>query len=64
MPDLDDATLRRVHANVLRFVAKRLPPGIDAQDVVADVLLSFASFRGETSPDVVPQLSRVSCSGS
>lgn len=48
----DDATLRRVHANVLRFAEKRVPPGIDARDVAADVLMSFASFRGETSPDV------------
>lgn len=48
----DDATLRRVHAKVLHFLAKRVPPGIDAQDVAAEVMLSFASFRGETSPDV------------
>jgi RNA polymerase sigma factor (sigma-70 family) len=47
----DDATLARVRTNVHKLVARRLPPGVDPSDVTADVLLCFAHYRGDSSPN-------------
>lgn len=34
-----------------KFLARRLPPGVDPSDVTADVRLCFAHYRGDVSPN-------------
>ena len=46
----DEATLRWLEPRIAKFFRSRLPGHVDASDLVADVMLSFAKYRGEATP--------------
>lgn len=46
----DDETLRWIQPRIREFFRRRLPAHVDPADLVAEVMLAFASFRGESSP--------------
>ncbi len=45
----DDATLRKLHHDLLGFFRRRLPPDRDPQDYVAEVLIALRNYRGRAS---------------
>lgn len=46
----DDETLRWIQPRIREFFRRRLPEHVDVGDLVAEVMLAFAGFRGESSP--------------
>ncbi len=46
----DEETLRWLAPRIERFFRRRLPSHVDPSDLVAEVLASFATYRGEASP--------------
>lgn len=46
----DEQTLRELQPKIAEFFRRRLPGHVDSSDLVAEVLLAFARYRGEASP--------------
>lgn len=46
----DEETLRELQPKIVEFFRRRLPGHVDPSDMVADVMLAFANYRGEASP--------------
>jgi RNA polymerase sigma-70 factor (ECF subfamily) len=45
-----DETLRELQPKIVEFFRRRLPAHVDPSDMVAEVMLAFAKYRGEASP--------------
>ncbi|MFV8755760.1 RNA polymerase sigma factor [Nannocystaceae bacterium ST9] len=46
----DEETLRWLEPRIAKFFRARLPGHIDPSDMVAEVMLAFANYRGEAPP--------------
>lgn len=46
----DEQTLAAIRRRLTAFFRKRLPGHVDTADLVSEVMMSFANYRGEASP--------------